>query len=294
MDLFEQFLKEKQYLQGCSPRTIKFFRFCYMSWNRVLSESSNGDTVSGLGESIPTKHNTQAYVISLRESGISIFTINSYIRGLNSFFTWLHENEHIPEKIRMKPLKAPQRVLKVFSDSQVKLLLSFRPRTFFERRVYAMVCLAFDTGCRIDEALSLTRSHVDFDNLLIVVNGKGSKQRVIPISLELRKVLYKFVQSHNHGLVFCTRHGGKVYYRSALDQFKKLCKRLGISGVRLSWHTLRHTFATCYLRDGGNIIYLSRILGHSSVQTTQMYVQNNVEDLALVHAKTSLLTRLRL
>jgi integrase/recombinase XerD len=72
-----------------------------------------------------------------------------------------------------------------------------------------------------------------------------------------------------------------------------LCKRQGVSGPRLSWHTVRHTFATCYLRDGGNIIYLSRILGHTSVNTTQMYVQNNVDDLALVHARTSLLNRLR-
>jgi integrase/recombinase XerD len=277
--LFEQFLKEKLYLQNVSPRTIKYFRFCYMSWVRLVG-------------SRPTKQNCNDYVISLRESGISINTINSYIRGLNSFFTWLHENEHISERLRMRPLKAPQRVLKVFSDSQIRLLLSFKPRTFHEHRLHAMVCLALDTGCRVDELITLRKPDVDFQNLLIKVTGKGSKERVVPISLECRKVLFKFLQRHELEFVFPTLHGGKVYYRSALTQFKKLCKRQGIWGVRLSWHTLRHTFATCYLRDGGNIIYLSRILGHTSVNTTQMYVQNNTDDLALVHQKTSLLRRL--
>lgn len=192
----------------------------------------------------------------------------------------------------MKPLKAPKTVVKTFTNEQIKRLLAFKPRTFTEHRLYAMLCLAIDTGCRIDEALSLTRSQVDFDNLLIVVNGKGSKQRVLPISVELRKVLYKFLQTHNHGFVFCTRHGGKVYYRSALDQFKRLCKKQGVFGVRLSWHTLRHTFATAYLREGGNLIYLSRVLGHSDVSTTQMYVRSQSKDLAMVHRKTSLLSRL--
>jgi integrase/recombinase XerD len=240
---------------------------------------------------MPTKTNCNQYIIALRESGISIYTINSYIRGLNSFFTWLAENDHC-EKVRMKPLKAPQRVLKVFSDSQIRLLLSFRPKTFFEHRLYAMVALALDTGCRVDELLTLTRNKVDLQNLLITVVGKGNKERVIPISIECRKQLFKFLRLHGFDFVFPTLHGGKVYYRSALAQFKALCKKQGITGVRLSWHVLRHTFATAYLRDGGNIVYLSRILGHTSVQTTQMYVQNNTADLALVHAKTSLLSRL--
>lgn len=278
--LFEDFLKHKLYLENCSPRTVKYYRFCFMSWTRLVG-------------SRPTKANCNQYIIALRESEISIYTLNSYLRGLNSFFTWLHENEHISEKVRMKPLKAPQRVLKVFSDSQIRLLLSFRPRTFHEHRLYAMVATALDCGTRIDELLTLRRENVDLENLLIKVIGKGNRERIIPFSQELRKTLYKFLKTHESSFVYPTLQGGKVYYRSALDQFKKLCKRLGISGVRLSWHTLRHTFATCYLRDGGNIIYLSRILGHSSVQTTQMYVQNNVEDLALIHVKTSLLSRLR-
>lgn len=62
--LFEDFCKHKEYLENCSPRTIKFFRFCFMSWSRLVG-------------SMPTKANCNSYIIALRESGISIYTLNS-------------------------------------------------------------------------------------------------------------------------------------------------------------------------------------------------------------------------
>jgi integrase/recombinase XerD len=286
--LFAQFCKEKEYLQGCSPRTVKFYKFCYMSWKKLSSREEQNSPHRDTER--PTKQAAQAYVISLRESGISIFTINSYIRGLNSFFTWLAENDHC-EKVRMKPLKAPKSVPKTFSEAEVRLLLSFKPKTFFEHRLYAMVATALDTGCRVDELITLQREKVDFDNLLIRVIGKGNKERLIPISPECRKTLFKFLQRHDFTFVFPTLYGGKVYYRSALTQFRKLCEK---QGVKLGgWHQTRHTFATNYLRQGGNVIYLQRLLGHTDLSTTQIYVENNIDDLALVHARTSLLSRLQ-
>lgn len=282
MDLFEQFCKEKEYLQGCSPRTIKYFRFCFMSWKKHTK-----------CEGVPTNQDCKNYVISLREAGVSIITTNSYIRGINSYMTWLHENGHTPDKLRLQPLKAPQTVLKVLSDSQVKSLLSFKPRTFHQHRLYAMLCLALDTGCRVDELITLLRNNVDMDNLLIKVHGKGGKERIVPISLECRKVLYKFLQRHDFDFCFPTRHGGKVYYRSALDQLKKLCKKQGVNGVRTSWHTLRHGFALNHVRQGGDVFSLQRMMGHSSLEITRKYVNMNEQDLKLVHKKTSMLSRLR-
>lgn len=277
--LFEDFLRHKLYLDGCSPRTIKYFRFCWMSWTRLAAGG------------LPTTQTCNNYVIALRQSGISISTTNSYLRGLNSFLTWLHTNGHIREPLRMKPLREPQRILKTFSPAQVRQLLSYKPRTFHEHRIYAMVCVALDTGTRVDELISLRWDKVNLSDLFIAVLGKGNKERVIPISLECRKILYKFRLKHNFDLVFPTRHGGPVYYRSALAQFKKMCKKQGVEGLRLSWHTLRHTFASSYIRDGGNVFYLQRILGHTDIATTKIYVNSQLDDLALVHRKTSLLSQ---
>ena len=73
--------------------------------------------------------------------------------------------------------------------------------------------------------------------------------------------------------------------------FKAIGEQLGMTGVRISPHTLRHTFAVSYLRNGGNLFYLSRVLGHSSVTTTQKYLQSvNVDDLQAVHDRLSPLT----
>lgn len=279
--LFEQFLKEKLYLQNASPRTIKYFRWVYLRFRNMMNL-----------ESLPTKPDLNNWVILLRESGISVSTVNSYIRGMNSFLSWLYENEHI-EKMRMKLLKEPETRLKVFSDSQLKAILSWRPKGFYQNRLYTLLCLAIDTGCRIDELLSLERSKLDLENLLMCVRGKGNKERIIPFSLECRKVLFKFLKSHEFELVFCTRHGGKLMYRNMLRELKTLCERLGITGVRTSFHTLRHGFAINHVKQGGDIFALQRMLGHTSLEITKRYVQMTEDDLKLAHKKTSLLSRLR-
>jgi len=84
-----------------------------------------------------------------------------------------------------------------------------------------MICFALDTGCRIDEMLTLERGSVDFDNMLVTVIGKGDKERIIPISIEGRKQLFKFLKSHDFSYVFPTRHGDKITYKTCLDQLKE-------------------------------------------------------------------------
>jgi integrase/recombinase XerD len=277
--MFEQFLREKLFLSNVSPRTIRYFKWCYSRFKKSNPEF--------------TKQSLNSWVISLRESGISISTINSYIRGINSFLSWLYQNEHLKEPLKIKLLREPQRILKVFSDQQLKALLFYRPKGFYEHRLYALLCLVIDTGIRIEEALTLTRSKVDLDNLLVTVRGKGDKERIIPFSMECRKHLFKFLKSHDFELVFPTRHGGRMTYRNSVRDFKNLCGKLGINGVRTSWHTLRHGFALNHIRQGGDVFSLQRMLGHSSLEITKRYVDLTEDDLKLVHKKTSILGRLK-
>lgn len=86
---------------------------------------------------------------------------------------------------------------------------------------------------RINEALTLHGEDVCFENLLVKVRGKGDKERVIPFSLELRKILHRFMTSHKSDLVFPASDGYLWQYR-ALDQFKDGCRELGIEGGRLA------------------------------------------------------------
>ena len=116
----------------------------------------------------------------------------------------------------------------------------------------------------------------------------------MPMSLELRKVLWRYMPFHSGATLFATARGDKLDQRNVLREFKRLGKTLKIEGVRFSPHTLRHTFAVGYLRQGGNVFYLQRILGHTSLEMTNKYVRSlGVEDPKAVHERFSLLSATR-
>jgi integrase/recombinase XerD len=150
-----------------------------------------------------------------------------------------------------------------------------------------------DTGVRIQQALTLKRRKVDFDNCLITVKGKGNKERTIPFSVELRKRLRKFTSQHSFELVFCTKPGTKLLYDRMRRDFQKLMTKLGIKGFDSSFHCFRRTIARNYVRSGGNLFYLQKSLGHTTLTMSRRYVELETEDLQEMHTRTSLLNKLR-
>jgi len=121
---------------------------------------------------------------------------------------------------KIKPLKDEIKTIKAFCESQVRALLGWKPRTYSQKRLYTLLCFLLDTGAKINEAITLTRNRIDMDNLLITLRGKGSKERIVPISLEYRKTLFKHLRSHKFDLVFCTNQGGKLRYRNLAGTLK--------------------------------------------------------------------------
>jgi integrase/recombinase XerD len=281
INLFDTFLRHRKYVDNYSENTIATYVQAMRTWRRVL------------GERELDKQSIKDFVIKMREGNISPASCNVYIKAFNGYLNWLFENEYIPEPLHIKHLKVEKKIIKPFSDSHLKAIISFKPSNFCEQRLHTLLLLLIDCGARIDEALSLKREDVDFDSLLIKVSGKGKKQRFIPFSIELRKVLFKFLSKHKFDLVFCTRNGTKYSYGNCWRDFRILADKLNLEGVRVSPHSLRHTFARNYLREGGNVFYLSKALGHSNIQTTKLYIEVETEDLQETHLKTSILSRLR-
>lgn len=281
--LFQLFLREKKFLNNSSDKTISFYRDSWRAFCKVFPV---------LPDQLTRQHLTD-FVMHLRERELSPVSCNVYIRGVNSFLTWLYQSEYLPEHLKIKQLKEEQKVIQTFSEAHLRALISYKPKTDTHRRLYALLLMLIDTGIRIDEALTLTRNNVDLDNCLIKVMGKGQKERILPFSMEYRKVLYRFIIRHKFNLVFCTRNGGKLSYYNTLRDFKLLAANLGIKGVRVSFHTLRHTFAYNYVKSGGNLFALQKSLGHTNLQMTRRYTELQTEDLQEVHLKTSLLSRLR-
>lgn len=277
--MFEGFIREKQYIENCAPTTIKYFRQCFKTFRRIVAD----------GE--VSKQTLTEFAIAARQQGMTVGCFNTYSKGLNSFFDWLHANEITTERLRIKPLKQEQKVLRSFTEDELRRVLAFKPRTFGERRIHALTLTLLDTGGRVDEFLSLTRERIDFDSLILRVKGKGSKERLIPMSVELRRVLLRYLKTHDHALIFPARNGVKFDYQNSYRDFTNLQRRLGI--MPIGFHALRRTFAKNYLRHGGNLLYLKAVLGHVRLETTEKYIEVEEEALQHTHARTSPLARLK-
>jgi len=283
--LFEQFLNERRYLKNVTPDTIDWYETAFKAFRRTLSNDAPPITKSSL----------QSFVVKMRQRDVKPVSVNTYIKALNAFCRWLHEEGHLAERLELPLLKLEKRVVQTLTDEQMTALLARKPKGFVACRLHALVAFVLDTGVRIEEALTARVNNVDYDNLLVTVFGKGRKERRIPFSFELRKVMFRFqrersAQCPRCELLFPSRAGTSWDQRNALRGLHLLQEKLGLP--TFGWHRLRHTFATNYLRQGGDIVRLSMVLGHSQITTTQRYLHLLTEDLSASHQKVSILNRL--
>lgn len=281
--LFESFVRDRRYGKGVSVRTEEWYRQSWKAFHQALNGSS---------PEFISKSDFSPIVEAMCSRGVSPITINTYARAINAFLRWLHEEGKSAKLVRIPRLKEPETVVITFRPEQVQRLIRYRPSYRNQRRAQTIALLILDTGMRLKEVLSLHVLDVDLDNLLITIrDGKGGKQRVVPFSIELRRVLFKYISAQSAGLIFCSRDGGRLMQNNVRRDFKAVCTHLHITGVKGGFHVLRHTFAVNYIRNGGDVFRLQRVLGHTTLDMTRRYVNLQVEDLQAVHSKLSLLSR---
>lgn len=280
----ERFIKERQYLKGVSPATVEWYRYSFKAFLPVLSVPYQSTT------QLKTAIIERIGQLQTEGRGNKNVSINTYLRCLKTFLNWAHEEQILKERLKLSWLKEEEKVLPTFTAEQIKRVLNWRPVSLSQRRLCTLALTAIDTGLRISELLRLTRNDIQLDDFTLRVIGKGNKHRLVPMSVELRKILHRHISRHNFDRVFCTLKGNKLSQRDVLRDFKKACAHLRIDNVRCSFHTLRHTFAVSYLRNGGNLYMLQRILGHSSITTTERYLRSlGIEDIVKEHSSRSLL-----
>ena len=263
---FSSFLREKQYLENVSPNTLRWYKHA-LKW--LPNES-------------PDERALKDMVIRMREAGLKATGCNAAIRAINSYLRWSGS----PHKVQQ--VREPHTVMPTFTLEQVKLLLAFKPTTDFEKRLHLLVMILFDTGCRISEALEIRIPDIDLDNLLITLHGKGRKDRKVPFSFELRKVLFKYME-RKQSLLFVTANGTRWGRMGALRAVKIHCKHLGFEPPARTLHAMRHTFAGHYIRKTGSLLHLQKVLGHSSLEMSRRYANLMTEDLQAMHPQASLL-----
>ena len=280
---FNDFIRERRYLNNVSPATISWYTHAF-KW--LPSES-------------PTQDELNDTVLRMRDKGLKETGCNAAIRAINAYLHWNSGDERKCgagcTHPRIRQLREPQNVMPTLTEAQVKLLVNWKPKAkkFYERRLHLLTLLLLDTGCRITEAITLRVADLDMENLLITFDGKGRKQRIVPFSFTLRKALHRFCADFSRkpdSLLFATVDETRVRRMTALRGVKLLCERLGFTPPGRTLHAFRHTFAVNYLRRGGSVFHLQKVLGHSSLEMTRRYANLVTADLQAVHERISLLS----
>jgi integrase/recombinase XerD len=282
---FQQFIRERQFLSNVTPSTVEWYKNS-LKW--LPSES-------------PSQEELKGAVMRMREKGLKATGCNCAIRAINAYLHWSNagtERKCGPgcPHLRVPKVKEPQLILPTFTDQQTRVLITWKPKPKhrYQRRLHLLTLLLLDTGCRITEALTLRVCDVDMDNMLLTLDGKGRKQRIVPFSFALRKAVFRYVADYKRkpdSLLLASRNETLLGRRVMLRDVKNLCKRLGFNPPARTLHAFRHTFAIHYLRKGGSVFHLQKVLGHSTLEMTRRYANLMTEDLQAVHERVSLLSR---
>ncbi|HWO59426.1 MAG TPA: site-specific tyrosine recombinase XerD [Umezawaea sp.] len=235
------------------------------------------------------------FLATLRESGLAASSAArtlSAVRGLHKFAH--REGVVAGDPAReVVPPTPPRRLPKALPVDDVLRLLDSHPgddpRSLRDR---ALLELLYSTGARISEVVGLDVDDVDAGERTALLDGKGGKQRLVPVGRPALRALETYLVRARPGLaakgrgtpaVFLNARGGRLSRQTAWQVLKTAAERAGITAV-VSPHTLRHSFATHLLEGGADVRVVQELLGHASVTTTQVYTLVTVTTLREVYA----------
>lgn len=225
------------------------------------------------------------YIVYLRERLTNDVSINSYLRDLITILHYLMSNEYL-RQFKMQSIKVDKASVETYTDDELQILLkkpNIKRCSFSEYQAWTITCLLFSTGIRQHSLMELKVCDIDFDNGFLNVRvTKTRKPLLIPLNHSLVNILREFLtyrQYHNKDdWLFCNVYGQKLLKSTCYNMLYRYNKQRGIETTGL--HRYRHTFAKQWVINGGNVVTLSRLLGHSNLATTQNYLNLLVSDVA--------------
>lgn len=264
-----------QQIRGNTPKTLRYYT---QSLGKFAAFASSNLDLSAVDLAL-----LRSYYLSLVESGgLRSTSVQSYIRAVRAFLRWCYAEEYIStdlaEKFRLP--KAKQNTIDVLTDTEVQRLLACFNTTYATQlRNYCMCSLMLDSGLRLHEVVTLSTDRLHLADGYAIVDGKGNKQRPVPLGLNTRRALLRYLNRRPAcaptDRVFLMSDMQPVTDNTVHLMFKRLKQRSDIP--RLRAHLLRHTFATRYLENGGDIHALQQILGHTSLEMVKRYVHTTTK-----------------
>jgi integrase/recombinase XerD len=227
------------------------------------------------------------YFADLRKRGFSATTIRDKYAVISCYFRWCEKKGYPVQELPKKPA-LPKQQARCFTEKEISTIIRYLAgkQDFCGIRDYAVICTLLGTGIRKSELLSI--SGIDGDYL--TVNGKTGV-RTVPIAAALRNILKKYVimrnERANTDKLFITKSGGALSKDGLRAIFTRLSRETGIAGKRFSPHSFRHSFATGFLRNGGDLGSLQRILGHSNISTTAIYLHYDLDSIKNINEKVN-------
>src|SRR5262245_4829666 len=281
----------RHYLQaerGMSDNTVQ-------AYNRDLDRFARWAELIRLPDyTKPTLKDLARYLGFMRDEELAPPSIARHLVALKMFYRFLRVEERA-DAAAVDLLGSPklwERVPEVLPPTAVEaLVLAPQPGDRFYLRDRAMLETLYATGCRASEVVDLKLADVYLDAAFCKCFGKGSKQRVVPLGKHAVAALRAYIggSEEDRGrpttetdVVFVSKTGRRLTRIHLWALVKKYCKRAGLPST-VSPHTLRHSFATHLLAGGADLRTVQEMLGHASIQTTQIYTHVDRDRLKSMH-----------
>lgn len=279
-DMYEMFLLEQEYRNN-SPVTIEWYKSQledYFTWLMGTVPSSYNDPAEL--NLLNFKHYGVFLKKQLKRNGdnLSSSSVHGAMRAVKAFYNFCIGEDYLDDISRQLRLpKVHSKEQLILDDAEIIHLLRACDESFSHcsLRNKCFVLLMLDSGLRRGEIPRINIGDITFHTKSMIIRGKGSKQRLIPIGYQTCEQLLQYrlqfrPKAQSSEPFFLDQNGQRCSDNLVKQIFKRLKDTTGIE--RLHPHLLRHTFATYYLADGGDLETLRLILGHSNIHTTQMYL----------------------
>lgn len=266
-DAYGLFLQEQKF-RGNSPYTLDYYKRSLKIFIDFCTPELDIEDID-----IVLFKSYQLYILENRE--INKISVRTYARAVKVFFRWLYFENYIDIDInRLQLMKANKDVILPLSDNEVSQLLNyFDNDKFLGCRDKTICMIMLDCGLRLGEIVNLQNTDVDLINHYFVINGKGSKQRIVPFGSSVAKQLQHYLdfRAGYASTSFFLNHRYEPITHNAIKMlFSRIKEKSGLS--RVYPHLLRHTFATNFIYRGGNLEVLRVLMGHSTINITQIYI----------------------
>lgn len=259
----------------------------YLYYEKSLSENTINSYLSDINLFLKyldnkeiNKNHTEEYLNNLSKVNYSENTKKRIFSSIKSFLNYAIEDNYISNfEIFNLKFKSSEELPDVLLVSEVEKLINFyNHESFLSSRNITIIDFMYSTGCRVSELCSLKISDIDLIEEFVRLQGKGSKQRIVPIGSKLLINLNKYLELRNSNpkikssYLFLSKNFKKIDRTAVFRLIKTTGLQVGINS-KIYPHTLRHSAATHMLEGGCDLRTVQEFLGHSSVSTTQIYTK---------------------